>query len=54
VAHINDIRTLAELTRFHARERPNRIAFQYEDRSTTYREFDELAKLASFPHLVNR
>src|SRR4029450_2694026 len=43
VAHINDIRTLAELTRFHARERPNKIAFQYDDRSTTYREFDELS-----------
>ena len=43
MAHINDIRTLAELTRFHARERPNKVAFQYEDRSTTYREFDELS-----------
>ena len=43
MAHVNDIRTLAELTRFHARERPNKVAFQYEDRSTTYREFDELS-----------
>ena len=24
--------TLAELTRFHARQRPNKVAFQYEDR----------------------
>jgi len=42
VAHVNDIRTLAELTRFHARERPNKVAFQFDDRLTTYREFDQL------------
>ena len=40
MAHVNDIRTLAELTRFHASERPDKVAFQYEDRSTTYGEFD--------------
>jgi acyl-CoA synthetase (AMP-forming)/AMP-acid ligase II len=43
VAHVNDIRTLAELTRFHARERPNKVAFQFDDRLTTYREFDQLS-----------
>ncbi len=41
MANVNDIRTLAELTRFHARERPNKVAFHYEDRRTTYREFDQ-------------
>ena len=42
MAHVNDIDTLAELTRFHARHRPNKVAFQYEDRTTTYAEFDQL------------
>jgi fatty-acyl-CoA synthase len=42
VPHVNDIRTLPELTRFHARKRGNNVAFRYEDRSTTYRQFDEL------------
>jgi acyl-CoA synthetase (AMP-forming)/AMP-acid ligase II len=42
VAHVNDIDTLAELTHFHARERPNKVAFHYEGRESTYRQFDEL------------
>ncbi|HET6473833.1 MAG TPA: fatty acid--CoA ligase [Pseudomonadales bacterium] len=42
MAHVNDIDTLAELTRFHARERPNRVAFEYNDRATTYAQFDQL------------
>src|SRR5262245_49113251 len=42
MAHVNDIDTLAELTRFHARERPNKVAFEYEDRVTTYAQFDQL------------
>src|SRR5262245_25007573 len=39
---VSEIDTLAELTRFHARHRPNQVAFQYEDRTTTYEQFDEL------------
>jgi fatty-acyl-CoA synthase len=39
---VDDIDTLAELTRFHARHRPNKVAFQYEDRTTTYKQFDDL------------
>jgi len=41
-ADVNSIDTLAELTRFHARHRPGKVAFQYEDRTTTYLQFDEL------------
>jgi acyl-CoA synthetase (AMP-forming)/AMP-acid ligase II len=39
---VEDIDTLANLPRFHARHRPDRIAFHFEDRVTTYREFDRL------------
>ena len=39
---VNEIDTLAALTRFHARERPDQVAFHYGDRRTTYRQFDEL------------
>lgn len=39
---VEDIDTLANLPRFHARHRPDRIAFHFEDRVTTYREFDLL------------
>ncbi len=42
MAHVNDIDTLAELTRFHARERGDKVAFHYEGRDTTYGQFDEL------------
>ena len=43
MAHVNDIDTLAELTRFHARERgeQGRVPLR-RSRSTTYRQFDEL------------
>jgi hypothetical protein len=33
---VEDIDTLANLPRFHARHRPDRIAFHFEDRVTTY------------------
>ncbi len=42
MASVNEIDTLATLTRFHARERPDQVAFLYGDRRTTYRQFDEL------------
>jgi len=42
MADVNEIDTLAELTRFHARHRPDKVAFYYDDRATTYRQFDAL------------
>ena len=42
MADVNEIDTLAELTRFHARHRPDKVAFYYDDHATTYRQFDVL------------
>jgi long-chain acyl-CoA synthetase len=39
---VEDITTLADLPRFHAQHRPKHIAFHFEDRVTTYSEFDRL------------
>jgi acyl-CoA synthetase (AMP-forming)/AMP-acid ligase II len=40
---VEDIDTLANLTRFHARARPDKVAFHFEDRVTTFRDFDTRA-----------
>jgi acyl-CoA synthetase (AMP-forming)/AMP-acid ligase II len=40
---VNEIETLAELPRFHARHRPDKTAFIFEDRVTSYAEFDRQA-----------
>jgi long-chain acyl-CoA synthetase len=39
---VEDIDTLADLPRFHVQHRPKHIAFHFEDRVTTYQEFDRL------------
>ncbi len=36
-----DVQTLADMTRFHARERGDRIALEYEGRQTTFAELDK-------------
>jgi len=40
---VTEIDTLANLTRFHARHRPNKVAFHFEDRVTTFAAFDVCA-----------
>ncbi len=37
---IADIATLADVPRHHAKARPDATALQFEDRATTYGEFD--------------
>ena len=38
--YYEDIVHLCDIPRYHAKHNPNEIAFIYEDKQTTYKEFD--------------